>query len=81
MTLGMGPIAIFRRHCNHHSVRTKQLKTIVPFLSLNADGGADARRESVADPGFPRRGGDLPMNWEENLLFGKNFAENCLKIK
>ena len=28
---------------------------------------------SVADPGFPRRG-----EVDENLLFGKIFAENCI---
>ena len=39
------------------------------------------RRDAVADPGFPRWGGGNPWVWTENLLFGKIFAENCMKMK
>ena len=38
--------------------------------------------ESVADPGFPRRGRvPTPGFWGKVLLFGKIFAENCMKMK
>ena len=33
----------------------------------------------VADPGFPRR--DTNARESVNLLFGKLFAENCMKMK
>ena len=41
---------------------------------------------TVADPGFPRRGGGgvlarRPGVWDKNLFFDKNFAENCMKMK
>ena len=36
---------------------------------------------TVADPGFPG-GGCQPQSWgQENLLFHKVFAENCMKMK
>ena len=35
---------------------------------------------SVADPGLPRRGGN-PSVLGKNLLFGKIFAEKCMKMK
>ena len=35
---------------------------------------------SVADPGFPRRRRANPSEVDENLLFGKIFAENYMKI-
>ena len=34
----------------------------------------------VVDPGFPR-GGRQPLSLSENLLFGKVFARNCMKMK
>ena len=36
---------------------------------------------SVADPGFPRGGGANPQGGGTNLLFGKKFPENCMKMK
>ena len=37
---------------------------------------------TVADPEFSRRGrGANPWDWGDNLLFGKIFAENCMKMK
>ena len=33
----------------------------------------------MADPGFPRRGRQAQTG--ANLLFGKIFDENCMKIK
>ena len=36
---------------------------------------------SVADPGFPRRGGANPKVWDANLLFWSMFPKNCMKIK
>ena len=35
----------------------------------------------MADPGFPRGGGANPKGGGANLLFGKNFPENCMKIE
>ena len=35
---------------------------------------------SLADPGFPRRGRQ-PQGGGANLLFGQIFAENCMKTK
>ena len=35
---------------------------------------------SVADLGFPRRGAN-PRGRGKNLLFGKIFAKNCIKMK
>ena len=37
--------------------------------------------QPVADPGFPRRGGANPRVPGKNLLFGKIFAENGMKMK
>ena len=41
--------------------------------------------KSLADPRFPRRGGGAgganSCDWGKNLLFGKVFAENCMKMK
>ena len=37
---------------------------------------------SVVDPGFPGGGGGAnPRVWGKNLLFGKIFAKNCMKMK
>ena len=36
---------------------------------------------TVADPGFARRRGANPWFWSKILLFGKGFAENCMKMK
>ena len=36
---------------------------------------------SVADPGFPRRGGANPQGGGANLLFCPIFTENCMKMK
>ena len=36
---------------------------------------------SVADPAFPRRGRGNPSVLCKNLLFGKIFAEKCMKMK
>ena len=39
----------------------------------------------MADQGFPRRGwggaGANPCVWPKNLLFGKIFVKNCMKVK
>ena len=35
----------------------------------------------MADPGVPRRGAANIWVWLNNLLFGKIFAENCMKMK
>ena len=35
---------------------------------------------AVVDPGFPR-GGRQPLSLSENLLFGKVFTKNCMKMK
>ena len=35
----------------------------------------------MADSGFPKRGDVNPWVWGKNLLFGKIFAENCMKMK
>ena len=42
------------------------------FVSRRKEG---IKHQSVADPGFPR------LNLSKNLLFGKIFTENCIKIK
>ena len=36
---------------------------------------------SVADPGFHRVWGANPLVFGKNLLFGKIFAKNCMKMK
>ena len=36
---------------------------------------------SVADPGFPGGGDANSISWDENLLFGQIFPENCMKMK
>ena len=36
---------------------------------------------SVADPGFPEGEGHQPLSLGENLIFGKIFAGNCMKMK
>ena len=35
----------------------------------------------MADPGFPLGGGAKPQGGGANLLFGKKFAEDYLKMK
>ena len=37
--------------------------------------------DPVMDPWFPRCVGDNPLVWGKNLLFGKIFAKNCMKMK
>ena len=38
--------------------------------------------DPVMDPWFPRCvGDDNPLVWGKNLLFGKIFAKNCMKMK
>ena len=37
--------------------------------------------DTLAEPVFPRAGGVNPRVWAENRLFGKIFAENCMKIR
>ena len=41
---------------------------------------------AVADPGCPKRGGGggvvrQALIWDKNVLFGKIFTENCVKMK
>ena len=36
---------------------------------------------TVADPGFPRRGGANPQGRDANVLFGQKIPENCMKMK
>ena len=36
---------------------------------------------AVTDPGFPIRGCQPPSLGQQNLFFGKIFAENCMKMK
>ena len=38
------------------------------------------KSNSVADQDLPRVG-ILPGKWCTNILFGKSFAENCMKMK
>ena len=37
--------------------------------------------DTLAEPVFPGAGGVNPRVWAENRLFGKIFAENCMKIR
>ena len=39
------------------------------------------QQSTVTDPGFLRGGGANPRGGDKNLLFGKNFAENRMKMK
>ena len=39
------------------------------------------RDKPVADPGFPREGGDNPQGGGAYLIFGQKFPENCMKMK
>ena len=36
---------------------------------------------TVADPGFPRRGGANFQGGGANLLLNQNFPKNCMKMK
>ena len=48
------------------------------FVGLALGGRVDF---TVADPGFPRRGGANPPGGGTNLLFCPIFTKNCMKMK
>ena len=57
--------------CNESDSATHFGSKDVPTMMINV----------VADPGFPRRGAPTPQALGKNLLFGKFFCENYMKIK
>ena len=68
---------------NYNYIRKESVKQLweIPHIFDLFKERISRQHKTVADPAFSRRRAPPPGLWGENLLFGKVFAENYMKMK
>ena len=72
-------VALYQRWASSQAA-PKEIRGYIEWLCIRKSIRWEHRMLSVAEPGFPRRGRQTYEFVDKNLLFGKNFAKNCIKI-